>query len=245
MKKLYSFAVLLVYFCGNAQLSTVKEFPFLSGSPGIPFYPKSTVNYRAFVGDYNVWNNKAIYVADYNVQPCLNNCSTLNLVVTDGTGEGTKVIKNIVSQTVSKPVPYQFKPAGNFMYFTLQYSGTSATNYELWRTDGTLQGTLKVDEMVNVYRTDSQYYPLEISADRYNNFDEGRSKGDAHIGHDFFYLKYTASVSGQAISEIWKTDGTAKVSLGSNAQLKSRELKGGLVTSHGRKKFRPFFMTKF
>ena len=230
MKKLYSFAVLLVYFCGNAQLSMVKEFPFSKAYPGTPFYPKSTVNYRAFVGDYNVWNNKAIYVADYYFQPCLNNCSTLNLVVTDGTGEGTKVIKNIVSQTVSKPVPYQFKPAGNFMYFTLQYAGTSATNYELWRTDGTLQGTLKVDEMVNVYRTDSQYYPLEISADLYNNFQDGRSKGDAHIGNDFFYLKYTATVSGQDISEIWKTDGTAKVSLGSNAQLKSRELKGGLVS---------------
>lgn len=72
MKKLYSFALLLAYFCGNAQLSTVKEFPFVSGAyPGIPFYPKSTVNYRAFVGDYNVWNNKAIYVADYYFQPCL------------------------------------------------------------------------------------------------------------------------------------------------------------------------------
>lgn len=223
---LFSFTTIL------AQVSVVKESPYSSNYLGVPVYPKENVNYRAFLGEYNVWNNKAFYIADYYFQPCKSGCNTLNLVMTDGTENGTVVLKNLISSTVSNPIAIQFKPAGNYIYFTIQYTDSASNIFlELWRTDGTAAGTFRVDQVQNPVSPQKRFFSIEIGGDEYNGNRGPRYKTDSHIGNTFYYLKYSTA---QSKWEIWKTDGSQSQAV-TNSPLIDLVNDTGYLTSYNNK----------
>jgi hypothetical protein len=223
---LFSFTTIL------AQVSVVKESPFSSYYLGVPIYPKESVDYRAFLGEYNVWNNKAFYIADYYFQPCKSGCKTLNLVMTDGTENGTVVLKNLISSTVSNPIAIQFKPAGNYIYFTIQYTDSASNIFlELWRTDGTAAGTFRVDQVQNPVSPQKRFFSIEIGGDEYNGNRGPRYKTDSHIGNTFYYLKYSTA---QRKWEIWKTDGS-QIQAVTNSPLIDLVNDTGYLTSYNNK----------
>ena len=223
---LFSFTTIL------AQVSVVKESPYSSNYLGVPVYPKENVNYRAFLGEYNVWNNKAFYIADYYFQPCKSGCNTLNLVMTDGTENGTVVLKNLISSTVSNPIAIQFKPAGNYIYFTIQYTDSASNIFlELWRTDGTAAGTFRVDQVQNPVSPQKRFFSIEIGGDEYNGNRGPRYKTDSHIGNTFYYLKYSTA---QRKWEIWKTDGSQSQAV-TNSPLIDLVNDTGYLTSYNNK----------
>ena len=223
---LFSFTTIL------AQVSVVKESPYSSNYLGVPVYPKENVNYRAFLGEYNVWNNKAFYIADYYFQPCKSGCNTLNLVMTDGTENGTVVLKNLISSTVSNPIAIQFKPAGNYIYFTIQYTDSASNIFlELWRTDGTAAGTFRVDQVQNPVSPQKRFFSIEIGGDEYNGNRGPIYKTDSHIGNTFYYLKYSTV---QSKWEIWKTDGSQSQAV-TNSPLIDLVNDTGYLTSYNNK----------
>ncbi|ATB34821.1 HYR domain-containing protein [Cystobacter fuscus] len=63
---------------------------------------------------------------------------------TDGTPEGTRLVKDLVPGWNSS-VPRSFTPVGEWLYFTAQ-DGVSGR--EVWRTDGTPEGTSRVADLM-------------------------------------------------------------------------------------------------
>lgn len=105
--------------------------------------------------------------------------------VSDGTAEGTFMLKNINSSGNSLPSAAQglhLKVVGNYCYF-MAYNGSVNS---LWRTDGTSDGTIKlIDENNNI--SDSDYSTEE--------------------GNRFWYIAYNSAGSG-ANSKLIVTDGS-------------------------------------
>lgn len=62
------------------------------------------------------------------------------LYKTDGTEEGTVLVKDIVVVSGSSPSPYGFKVFNGVLYF----NAYDDNGYALWKTDGTDEGTVKV-----------------------------------------------------------------------------------------------------
>ncbi|WP_456458310.1 T9SS type A sorting domain-containing protein [Reichenbachiella sp.] len=74
----------------------------------------------------------------------------IELWSSDGTTEGTSLIKNI--RTASSSSPRNFFPFGDLLLFT---ATNDTDGQELWKTDGTEEGTLQVKDI----KTDGSAYP--------------------------------------------------------------------------------------
>lgn len=104
----------------------------------------------------------------------------------NGTAEGSKVIKDLNVQNDVNRLPvfdYSFSKIGNYIYFNRynEINGAVGELYNLWRTDGTEQGTIKVEK-------DSGLISL----------------GFVSYDNNMYYLNGTKK------HEIWKTDGINK-----------------------------------
>ena len=115
---------------------------------------------------------------------------------TDGTEEGTVMVKNIANTSDTyNSNPYEFQHFNGYLYFTAD-SGNSCNEggkgRELWRTDGTEEGTVIVldinDECQNNNAGDANPHLLEVVGD---------------------YLFFGAN-DGENGTELWKSDGTAE-----------------------------------
>ena len=89
-----------------------------------------------------VFNNR-VYFAGNNSSNGIN----WELFASDGTNAGTVLVKEISPGTNSGGGPQEFYVWSNTneLYFSAN-GGSSATNTELWKTDGTTSGTVKVSE---------------------------------------------------------------------------------------------------
>lgn len=108
----------------------------------------------------------------------------------DGTAEGTVILKDInpnADPTSGIPVPTCFEHNGT-LYFTKDDNG-SPSNVELWKTDGTTDGTIKVIEI-----NESTAMPQSSSP---TNF--------FVINNEIHFLAYSLEQDGWGL---WKTDGT-------------------------------------
>ncbi len=106
------------------------------------------------------------------------------LWVSDGTLAGTHLVRDIADEDLGGSFPSAFQAAGSRLYFAADDGdGESA---QLWHTDGTEQGTLRIDDA---------YSPRPPSFDVYS----------AAIGTDLVYTR--RDVAGNSV---WRTDGTAQ-----------------------------------
>ncbi|WP_439130704.1 ELWxxDGT repeat protein [Polaribacter sp.] len=102
-----------------------------------------------------------------------------NLIVSDGTLNGTKVLKNNLDYESEEMVVFK-----NNLYFR----GNDGDNVELWKTDGSESGTTKVIDLDN------------------NSALEGSFPGNFTVYND--ELIFEATQFGVTGTELWKTDGT-------------------------------------
>jgi ELWxxDGT repeat protein len=104
---------------------------------------------------------------------------------TDGTANGTALFKeiNVESAEPASSNPFDFLVAGNYLYFK---ADDGDHGVELWRTDGTVGGTILVKD-VNVGGGNASISPL------------------AAFG-SYVYFAATEEATG---SELWRTNGTA------------------------------------
>ena len=107
-------------------------------------------------GTNNKWNGKVFYQAK-GTEPLI------NLAVTDGTTSGTIFLKNIgTAGSALYARVSQMVAAQNFIYIsTLTYvTGFATAKYELWRSDGTIAGTILLKSFD--ITTTSQILPFQI-----------------------------------------------------------------------------------
>lgn len=141
------------------------------------FKDSTTSNTSLAFGRFTLWNHK-IFFAHGSI-------SARQLWVSDGTINGTVKLKdNIGSFAQGGESGYgAFMPAPNILYFYTKTTAYGST--ELWRTDGTANGTYLLD---------------------YNN----RSNGMNETGSKsslFYFNKYSIFNDNNAASELWASDG--------------------------------------
>lgn len=103
----------------------------------------------------------------------------------DGTSGGTTLVKDIVTDAApfDSSYPSNLATAGSYVYFQ---AFTSASGYELWRTDGTTAGTIPVKDIV-----------LGTNGSYPDDF--------ALVGSQVFFVASTTAEG----AELWKTNGAA------------------------------------
>lgn len=103
-----------------------------------------TIDGKPYPGPYEI--NKSIYFQNLIYMPMMMYNSSNNLKMTflktDGTADGTYIIG--ATQTIGM---FDLEVCGNYLYFNETFS----SNYQLWRTDGTNNGTIKLREIPNTY----------------------------------------------------------------------------------------------
>jgi len=150
------------------------------------------------------------------------------LWVTEGTPESTIALTNLVNPGAS--VESLFTPMGDFLYFLLR---GAETGRELYRTDGTIEGTTLVIDLspgtshaFNTSTTDLGVFNGELffsasAPDLFNDFwkTDGTAEGTVYL-RDFAFTKdftiyndelYFFARDGNTDERgLWKTDGTAE-----------------------------------
>jgi len=146
--------------------------------------------------DFHVINGTLYFTATTNAEG-------RELWKTDGTNAGTTIVKDIKAGSTGGfeyasqyyYYYYSFNPVwiqGNTFYFVaLDYStvpngSTPSNNYELWKSDGTSSGTVKVKDINS-------------------NGSIGSDPQDFHVINGTLYFTATTNAEGR---ELWKTDGT-------------------------------------
>ena len=125
------------------------------------------------------------------------------LWTTDGTEEGTVLFMDIDSREGSTGFKYGSNPS-NFLIFNefLYFSASNASGKELWRTDGTIEGTVLVKDIVPG-TTGSQ-----IRGMVHKNLDTSRPGSTKFaVIDDHFYFQVQLCGSADCVN-IWKSDGT-------------------------------------
>jgi ELWxxDGT repeat protein len=116
----------------------------------------------------------------------------VELWITDGTAAGTRMVVDLVPGTAgADPLPLAWL-GGNTLIFGLDRSRDSRIRtYELWRTDGTAAGTVKIHEAVLVLSIESGYpqVPVVMNGVMYFN----------GLNDDGISVK----------AQLWRSDGTA------------------------------------
>jgi ELWxxDGT repeat protein len=126
----------------------------------------------------SAWNNLLFFAGDFNN-------SGYELWKSNGTVNGTQLVKDL-NGAPGASLPINFHATPNWMYFM---ANTSA-GWELWRTDGSNANTTQV--------SDCNPGPGNSVLDAYT---EARM---THIGDTVYF----AAHNGNAIRQLWKTDGT-------------------------------------
>lgn len=113
--------------------------------------------------------------------------SGTELWVSDGTSEGTFMLKNIYSDEsgLISGNPHFFHVVNNTVYFVAQ--GKNYTNSELWKTDGTIAGTILVSDLYTFDRN------FSTSINRVASF------------NNLLFFTVFSSVNGR---ELWRSNGT-------------------------------------
>ena len=143
-------------------------------------------------GTNNTWNGRVFYQAKSTTP-------NINLAVTDGTSAGTVFLKNIGGASAALYAGIsQMVAAENFIYIsTLTYvSGFSTARYELWKSDGTTNGTVLLKSFD--VTTTSQILPIA-------SFTSRTSQRIINVVGDVLYFAGYDAING---NEIWKSDGT-------------------------------------
>ena len=112
MKNFYFLAIFFISVFGNAQITKVLEF---NDSKLLPqFMEKHRMK---------VWKNKVFYQGKGIPASSPYNYSTCNLVVSDGTAEGTKVLKDLSPSNEYDAKIVQWAATDSYLYLTCK------TNY--------------------------------------------------------------------------------------------------------------------
>ena len=158
-----------LYFSVNEELWVTNgsyEFklksiePYGSGSP---------------LTDFNVCNGKLFFLA-------FTQANGEELWVTDGTGTGTQLLKELIPGTNGPCYCRKFEVVGNTLFFTFP---DPVIGLELWKTDGTNAGTVLVKD-INPTSDSNPYYLTKF---------------------DNQSLVFSAN-DGTTGTELWKSDGT-------------------------------------
>lgn len=133
--------------------------------------------------DFTKFNNKIIFAGD-------NGLSGVEPFISDGTIAGTKIIKDIRpgfsnSMWNSQDNRPFFTQAGDYVFFR----ASNGSGYEIFRTDGTEEGTFMVKDIAPGNASSINDYPT-------------------FFGHNgIFYFKANDQVHGD---ELWRSDGTTE-----------------------------------
>jgi ELWxxDGT repeat protein len=134
---------------------------------------------------------KGMFIYQNEVYFAANDAAGASFWKSDGTKGGTIRLRQIdpwYSSTVFANDRYKFEISNNILYFSaINYANAKGT--ELWRTDGTKEGTRTVKD---VSPDADSYYPIPYYLTDVN-------------GTLFFILQYEGGVNG---TELWKSDGT-------------------------------------
>jgi ELWxxDGT repeat protein len=180
------------------------------------------------LGQWNLLNGKYIF--------SLNNSATVGreLYITDGTAAGTSILKDINLGTGSSLLgsgDFNYCD-GSSMYFV---ATTNGNTFELWKTNGTLAGTIKLSNISSTANTVGQWNALNgkyifsmlnaATVGRELYYTDGTAAGtsilkDINVGTgssllgsgDFNYcdgstMYFVATTNGNTF-ELWKTNGT-------------------------------------
>lgn len=111
----------------------------------------------------------------------------IELWVSDGTTDGTRIIKDI--NPSGDGDPSQFTVLGSYLYFI---ATDGSTGYELWRTDGTESGTTIVKDINSGAGTGAVVFSFSSTLEM------------PKIGTEIFF----PATNGTQGTELWKSDGT-------------------------------------
>ncbi|MBP6333979.1 MAG: T9SS type A sorting domain-containing protein [Bacteroidia bacterium] len=121
------------------------------------------------------------------------------LFCSDGTAAGTFLFQDIVpgpagafNDGTDFPIDPHFKVCGGYLYFVTDNNGITPVDRHLWRTDGTLGGTIQLETSLDPVMPygGSSLNMMVVTECLYGEF--------------FFYH----NVSSTSNAELWKTDGT-------------------------------------
>ncbi len=150
------------------------------------------------------WNETSVVVGNLVYFGIYNATQGAELCRSDGTLEGTYLLKDIRPGSGSSE-PAEFRAAGKWLYFT---ADDGKKGREIWRTDGTAKGTRLV---VETSRGSGSTQPEDFTAD----------------GEAIYFLGGQYSPGG----DLWRTDGTKKGTV--RLTVPEQKGVGGLLLSRG------------
>lgn len=178
----------LLLFLACAFTATSQNPSIIKTVTGAPLEPSSDY----LVNHKQIWNGKIFYQGKGSGTQC-------NLVVTDGTTAGTRLVKDLANGAGINGI----YPAQDFVYLaTIKSEIVSfpplVVNYvrQLWRTDGTDAGTVLIKTFD---ATNSTSNTGIFSSDALSSVNYSIS------GNTMYFNGYDAANG----PELWKTDGTA------------------------------------
>ena len=157
---------------------------------------------NSFPRNFTEFNGKLYFTAVGETRPGGEQIGR-ELYVTDGTSEGTQLVKDIFPGTFSTRAAYSVNSSSpdNFTEFNdkLYFSASSQDGRELFVTDGTTEGTqLVADIFPGIYRS---IFSI--------NYDSAYDSSPRYITELNDKLYFTAT-DGESGSELYVTDGTAE-----------------------------------
>jgi ELWxxDGT repeat protein len=227
---------------GPGHHVTFGRFSYFSATDGISGYElwrtDGTASGTTMVKDiYPGPNDSApseMYVADDKLYFSAADAYGRELWVTDGTEGGTRRLVDINVTGTFSSNPYGMTLFNDVVYFSAKTSDTNNGNFELWRTDGTEEGTYLLKEIMAGFSGSSIVFSavtdeaLYFSASDGTNGSElwrtdGTEEGtvlvkDIRSGSNsstpnYFKaigsLVYFSATDGTNGTELWRTDGTA------------------------------------
>ena len=144
----------------------------------------------------------SMYLMDNNLYFAANDATSgQELWKSDGTSNGTIMVKNIAPS--SQPSrPCYFVKSGNILFFITLFGMVPNLEYQLWKTDGTSKGTVKVKE-INNKGNDMTFYNHDVNGTLFFTADNGKNG-----------------------RELWKSNGT------STGTVMVKDINPGVAGSH-------------
>lgn len=137
--------------------------------------------------------NSKLYFSVYNINPALS-----GMYVSDGTVSGTTLLKNFVTRGLGDDGVYNYVEFNNKIIFTAKrgkLNGTDVLYMEIWSTDGTPGGFVRLDSLYGDGRRYAGGNGPENNRSQYFR---------AYNGYLYFVFINSTTVT----DELWRTDGT-------------------------------------